>query len=65
MLLDVLLQQRQRNRGPGYLCQGCINVNVPEPPDDSDEKSDEDSEYSYTESEEEPELIEEEVITDD
>ena len=58
-------RKRQSNCGPGCLCQGCNNINIPKPPeDDSNGESDEDTESSYTESDEESELVEEEVITD-
>ena len=64
-------RKKQRNCGPGCLCQGCTNVSIPEQPDDNDGESNEDTESSYTESDEESELdeecelVEEEVVTDE
>ena len=47
-------RKRQKNCGPGCLCQGCTNINIPKPPeDDSTGKSDEDIESSYTKTDEE------------
>ena len=57
--------KRQRNCGPGCLCQGCTNISIPEAPDNSDGESNEDSESSYLESEGEDSELVEEVMTDD
>ena len=61
-------KKRQRNCGPGCLCQGCTNISTPEALENSrDSESDEDSESSYPESEgeEDSEPLEEEIIMDD
>ena len=64
--LECGCKKRQRNCGPGCLCQGCTNISIPEAPNNSNSESDEDSESSYPEFEgEDSDLVEEEVITDD
>ena len=56
-------RKKDRNCGPGCLCQDCTNLNISEsPPDDSSSESDNSESCDEVL---ESEIVEEKIVTDD